>query len=100
MKYFIFLGTAAFFVATTSSFAAELTAADYQYLETQNVEKIGTLPRNLSPREQARLHAIINFVPAAPASQAKDVAEALELFLKHQDWEVSHPSELWDSPRR
>src|SRR5258707_10279630 len=100
MRYFIFLGTVAFFAATTSSFAVGLTTADYEYLETQNIERTGTLLRNLSPREQARLHAIINFVPTTPASRAKTVAEALELFKEHQDWELGHPGELWDLPRR
>ena len=100
MRYLFFLATAVFIGATTSSFAVGLTTADYEYLETQNVEKTGTLLQNLSPREQARLHAIINYVPTTPAIQAKNVAEALELFMKHQDWEFSHPGELWDSPRR
>jgi hypothetical protein len=100
MRYLIFLGTVTFFGATTTSFAVGLTTADYDYLETQNVERTATLLRNLSPREQARLHAVINFLPATSASQAKNVAEALELFMKHQDWELSHPGELWDLPRR
>jgi len=32
--------------------------------------------------------------------QAKDVAEALELYMQHQNWERTHPGELWDLPRR
>jgi hypothetical protein len=64
-----------------------------------NIERTGALLRNLSPREQARLHAIINFVPTTPASRAKNVAEVLELFMEHQDWELSHPGELWDLRR-
>jgi hypothetical protein len=100
MRYLIFLGTAVFLAATTSAFAVGLTTADYEYLETQNIERTGTLLQSLSPKEQARLHAIINFVPNTPASQAKDVAEALELYMQHQNWERTHPGELWDLPRR
>lgn len=100
MRYLIFFGSAAFLGATTTTFAVRLTTADYEYLETQNIERTAALLRNLSPREQARLHAIINFIPATPASQPKNVAEALEFFMKRQDWELSHPGELWDLPRR
>jgi hypothetical protein len=101
MKYLIRLGTIAiFFGATTLSFAAGLTEADFEYLATQNVERTSILVLNLSPREQARLHAIINSVPTTPAAQAKNVVEALEGFREHQRWEQVHPGELWDLPRR
>ena len=79
MRYLIFLGTVTFFGATTTTFAVGLTTADYDYLETQNIERTATLLRNLSPRKQARLHAVINFLPVTSASQAKNVAEALEV---------------------
>src|ERR1700693_3271754 len=101
MKHFVFLAAPAIlFAATTLSFAVGLTEADYEYLALQNVERWSVLLLNLSPKEQARLHAIINFVPITPAALAKDIAEALAQFMTHQDWERAHPGQLWDLPPR
>jgi hypothetical protein len=100
MRYLILLGTCAFlFGATTLSFAIGLTDADFEYLATQNIERSSIVVLNLSPREQARLHGIINFV-LTPAARAKDVTEALEGFMEHHNWERLHPGELWDLPKR
>jgi hypothetical protein len=100
MRKLIFLGTAFFLGATTPLFAVGLTEADFAYLATQNVERAGIMLLNLSPKEQARLHSIINYVPTTPAAQTKNVLEALEGYMEHQRWERMHPGELWDLPRR
>src|ERR1700733_12463598 len=101
MVRLVFFGTSAmFFGATTFSFAVGLTEADFDYLATQNVEKASIEHLNLSPKEQARLHGIINFAATSSAIRAKDVMEALQSFSEHQRWESVHPGELWDSPRR
>jgi hypothetical protein len=100
MRYSIVLVTAAlFFGAAGTSFAIGLTEADFEYLATQNVEKDSILRLNLSPKEQARLHSIINFV-STPTTKAKDVTDALEAYTEHQRWELAHPGELWDVQRR
>jgi len=101
LRYLIILGTTAIsFWATTSSFAVGLTDADFVYLATQNFERPSILLLNLSPKEQARLHAIINFVATTPDARARNVNEAVEGFMEHQRWERLHPGELWDLPRR
>jgi len=103
MKNLIALGiVAAFFAVTTSSFAVGLSESDFDYLEKQDVERTSNLVRDLSPREQARLHAIINDNSTAnnPIGQAKNVAEALAAFREHQLWERTHPGQLWDLPKR
>jgi hypothetical protein len=79
-----------------------LTDSDYAYLATQNVPRDGSVLRGLSPKEQARLHAIITDATTSNDStmQAKRVAEALAIYRDHQNWEDSHPGQLWDSPTR
>jgi len=97
MRVLIVLGSAAIiFAATISAFAVGLTDADFDYLATQNIAKERIVLLNLSPKEQARLHGIINYVSSA---RAKDVIEALDGFIEHQRWEQQHPGELWDQPR-
>jgi hypothetical protein len=79
-----------------------LTDTDYDYLETQNFPKDSAVMQGLSPKEQARLHAMINdrATEHDPAARAKNVADALALYQEHQRWELEHPGQLWDHPRR
>jgi hypothetical protein len=100
VRKLIFLGTAIFLGATALSFAVGLTEADFAYLATQNVERASIMLLNLSRKEQAQLHTIINYVPTTPAAQTKNVLEVLESYMERQRWERMHPGELWDLPRR
>jgi hypothetical protein len=103
MKYSILRGIAAWiFVSTVSAFAVGLSETDFIYLTTQNIERNGPPIHDLSPREQARLHSVINDPRTAddPIAQAKYVNEALAEFLSHQVWEHAHPGQLWDTPKR
>jgi len=88
--------------ASAPALAIGLTGADFGYLAAQSVEQTSPVLRGLSPREQARLHAIINDATTAadPAARERDVAKALAEFREHQAWELSHPGELWDARRR
>jgi hypothetical protein len=92
----------AFLALGTPALAFGLTDSDYDYLTTQNVPKDGSVLRGLSPREQANLHAIIVYAANAkdPTLQARSVAEAIAVYREHQVWELAHPGELWDSPKR
>jgi hypothetical protein len=92
----------AFLLLGTPAFAFGLTDSDYDYLTTQNVQRDSSVLRGLSPRERARLHAIITNGASEndPTAQAKNVADAIAVFEGHQLWEQGHPGELWDSPKR
>jgi hypothetical protein len=92
----------ALLMATTPAFAFGLTNTDQEYLSAQGVERTSAVLRSLSPREQARLHALINDAATAhdPATRERDVANALAKFREHQSWEEAHPGELWDVPKR
>ena len=85
-----------------SPFAFGLSDADYAYLATQSVERNAASIRNISPKEQARLHSLINNPRTAgdPIARAKNVNEALAEFVEHQLLELSHPGQLWDLPKR
>jgi hypothetical protein len=103
MNYSILVGTTAtFFVVATSAFAVGLTDADHAYLVTQNVERGSPVVEGLSPKEQARLHGLINDsrTESDPTARAKIVHEALVEFESHQRWEAMNPGQLWDSPKR
>jgi hypothetical protein len=91
---------AAFLGATAPAAAFGLTEADYDYLAARGVES--TVLRDLSPREQVRLHRLINDAAIAsdPEARAREVAKTLEEFRGHQAWEDAHPGQLWDAPRR
>jgi hypothetical protein len=90
------------FFLITPAFAVGLTEADFVYLTTQNVQSDGEVIRGLSPKEQSRLHVLINDLTTAnnPIARAKDVSNALAEFKIHQQWEVDHPGQLWDEPKR
>jgi len=92
----------AFLVLSTPAFAFGLTDADYDYLTAQNFPRDSAILRGLSPKEQARLHAIITDGTSDkdPTVLAKTVAEAIAVFQGHQLWEQGHPGQLWDYPKR
>jgi len=103
LKYWAFPGiAAAFFAVTVSALAFGLSDEDYLYLATQKVERDGALIRGLSPKEQARLHSLINDPRTIndAAMRDRNVNAALAEFLSHQLWEQSHPGQLWDEPKR
>jgi hypothetical protein len=92
----------AFLLLSTSARAFGLTDSDYDYLTTHNVPRDSSVLSGLSPKEQARLHAIITNGASDndPAAQAKNVAEEIAVYQGHQLWERMHPGELWDAPKR
>lgn len=103
MKCLIRIGIAGGFLALGApAFAVGLSESDFAYLATQDVERNGPPIHDLSPRELARLHSLINDPRTAndPVAQAKYVNEALAEFLGHQLWEREHPGQLWDVPKR
>jgi hypothetical protein len=100
MKYAILTGiSAGIFLSTVSAFAVGLSQTDFAYLTTQNIERNSPPIHDLSPKELARLHSLINDPRTAndPVAQAKYVNEALAEFLDHQLWEKGHPGQLWDA---
>jgi hypothetical protein len=91
-----------FLLIGTPAFAFGLTDSDFDYLATQNIARDNSVLKDLSPLEQARLHAIIIDATTSnnAAAQAKNVAEAMATFAEHQNWETTHPGQLWDSSKR
>jgi hypothetical protein len=87
---------------TPRAFAVGLSDEDYSYLETQHIDRGKPPMLDLSPKEQARLHNLINEPRTAtdPALRDKNVRDELALFLAHQQWEEAHPGQLWDTPSR
>jgi hypothetical protein len=103
MKHVIRIGVAGGFLAVAvAAHAVGLSETDFAYLTTQNIERSSPPIHDLSPKEQARLHSLINDPRTAndPDAQAKYVNEALAEFLDHQLWERSHPGQLWDAPKK
>src|ERR1700722_219411 len=102
LKYLIRVGASAIFFLITPAFAVGLTEADFDYLTTQNLEGDGVVIRGLSPKEQSRLHVLINDLTTAkdPVARAKDVSEALAEFKSHQDWVLEHPGQFWGEPKQ
>ena len=101
MQHAIRIGAVAGLLAVSfPAFAVGLSESDFAYLATQNVERNAPPIHDLSPREQARLHSVINDPRTAndPVAQANYVNQALAEFLDHQLWEQSHPGQLWDAP--
>ncbi|MFZ0423985.1 MAG: hypothetical protein WAL80_14005 [Xanthobacteraceae bacterium] len=93
----------ALLLISTPALAFGLTEPDYDYLATQHFAKDSSILQGLSPKEQARLHAIITDATTSrdPAMQAKNVGDAMATFQEHQNWELAHPGLLWDdSPKR
>jgi hypothetical protein len=102
LKYSICAGAIAGFFIFTPAFAVGLTEADFIYLTTLDVQGDGVVIRGLSPKEQSRLHVLINDLTTAkdPIARAKDVSNALAEFKNHQEWEVQHPGQFWGEPNR
>jgi hypothetical protein len=102
LKYSIRAAAIVSFFVLTPAFAVGLTEADFSYLTAQNVQSDGEVIRGLSPKEQSRLHVLINDQTTAndPIARAKDVSNALAEFKGHQEWEAEHPGQLWDDPKR
>jgi hypothetical protein len=87
MKHVIRIGVAGGFLAVAvAAHAVGLSETDFAYLTTQNIERSSPPIHDLSPKEQARLHSLINDPRTAndPDAQAKYVNEALAEFLDHQ----------------
>ena len=94
---------AEFFAVTVSALAFGLSDQDYNYLKSaQHLERYDAPILDLSPKEQARVHGLINDPRTAndPAMRDSNVKDALGVFLEHQLWEKQHPGELWDAPRK
>ena len=102
MKNFIVCGAAIAFLIITPAFAVGLTDADHDYLASQNVKRGNSVINGLSPKEQARLHALINDpgTDNDPVARAKIVRDVLSEFGANQDWEKMNPGQLWDAPKR
>jgi hypothetical protein len=98
------IGLAAVVLLADSSgaFAVGLSDEDYSYLETQHIDRSTPPMLDLSPKERARLHNLINDPRTAGDSALRDknVRDELALFLSHQQWEEAHPGQLWDVPAR
>jgi hypothetical protein len=79
-----------------------LSDQDYDYVKTQHIERDDAPILDLSPKEQVRLHNLINDLRTAndPVARDKNVKDVLAIFLQHQLWEKAHPGELWDAPKR
>jgi hypothetical protein len=90
-----------FLFVGTSAYAFGLTDSDYDYLATQNFARDSSVLKHLSPKEQARLHAII--VDATTShddlARARNVAQALTTFAERQHWEDMHPGQVWDTSK-
>jgi hypothetical protein len=91
-----FLGTAA------PAAAFGLTEGDYTYLAGRDLERTSAVLRDLSPREQARLHAVINDTTTSSdaAARADAVTGTLDEFRERQAREAAHPEELLNLRRR
>jgi hypothetical protein len=95
-------GVALLGATTVPAVAFGLTEADYAYLAGRDVGRTSAVLRGLSPREQARLHAVINDAATAgdEAARANAVTRALEEFRERQAWEATHPEEMLNVRRR
>jgi hypothetical protein len=101
LRFFLATAIAAVFL-TTSALAIGLTEDDFEYLSTHGIERASPLIQALSPKENARLHAIINDVRTKddPSARIMALESALNEFREHQRWEIMNPGRLWDEPKR
>ena len=102
VKKLIVLGSVIAFSVVTPALAVGLSDADYDYLATQQVKRGSPVLNGLSPKEQSRLHALINDPAMNDNTSARDqiVHDVLIEFEGNQDWEKMNPGQLWDSPTR
>ena len=100
MKFLIPLAATLIFFVAVPAFAVGLNDADYEYLEKQDVKRSSPVLNGLSPKEQTRLHRLINDQGTEndPIARAKLVRDALIEFESNQNWEKANPGQLWDSP--
>ena len=61
-----------FFVVTVSAFAFGLEDEDYAYLKAQHIERDAAPMLDLSPKERARVHNLINDPRTANDPTARD----------------------------
>jgi hypothetical protein len=96
------LVVAGLFAGTASALAFGLLDEDYAYLQALNINRSKPPMLDLSPKERARVHDLINDPRTAddPAKRDENVRDELALFLRHQVWEMEHPGQLWDAPAR
>ena len=101
MKKLVLLSVALASFLILPAFAVGLTDADYDYLATHDVKRGSPLLNGLSPKEQARLHRLINdpAIDKDPSARAKMVRDALIEFEGNQEWEKMNPGQLWDAPK-
>jgi hypothetical protein len=101
LRFFLGTAIAAVFL-TTSALAIGLTEDDFEYLSAHGIERVSPLFKALSPKENQRLHAIINDVRTKDDSIARIMAleTALNEYREHQRWEKMNPGQLWDIPKR
>ena len=97
-----FLSAAIAFFISAPAFAVGLTDTDYEYLANQDVKRGSPIINGLSPKEQSRLHALINDpgTDSDPVARARIVRDVLSEFEANQDWEKMNPGQLWDAPKR
>ena len=102
LKHSICAGAIAGYLLVTPAFAVGLTEADFGCLTTLDVQSDGMVIRGLSPKEQSRLHVLINDLTTAndPIARAKDVSNALAEFKSHQEWEVGNPGRSYGAMYR
>ena len=102
MKNLVVLAAAIAFFAVTPAVAIGLTDTDHEYLATQDIKRGSPVINGLSPKEQSRLHALINDpgTDNDSVARARIVREALSEFEANQDWEKMNPGQLWDAPKR
>jgi len=96
------VGVACAFFVATASFAVGLSESDFDYLATQEVLRESQVLKALSPKEQSRLHAVINDdrTTSDPHGRARNVAELLAEFGGNQLWEKMNPGKLWDEKKK
>ena len=102
VKNLVVLGAIIAFFAATPAFAIFLTDSDHEYLATQDIKRGSPVLNGLSPKEQSRLHALINDPTTASdlLARARIVRDVLNEFQANQDWEKMNPGQLWDAPKR
>ena len=102
MNKLVVLGAAIAFFISAPAFGVGLTDTDYEYLATQDVKRGSPVINGLSPKEQSRLHTLINDTATESdlSARAKIVRDVLNEFEANQDWEKRNPGQLWDAPRR
>jgi hypothetical protein len=84
------------------AFAFGLTQDDFVYLSSLGIQENNPAIQNLSPRQGARIHNLINadWSKNDPVARAKSVHEALAEVIQQHRWEEDNPGKLWNSSKR